>query len=847
MTALSTPNAVMRPVVTRRCRGPLGLILLACLIGRFAATTPGGERVRAAERSVSPPAASVHPRLWPTVRPALAADPRLEKEVDRVLGEMTLEQKVGQLIQGDITTLTPTDLRQYPLGAVLNGGNSKPAGNPLAPPSAWLTLANQLYQASMAASHGPHPIPEMWGIDAVHGNNDVYGATIFPQNVGLGAAHDPALVRLIGAATAEEVRSVGLDWTFGPTLAVVSDERWGRSYESYSQDPSIVRAYARAMVLGLQGQPGTPQFLDAYHVIATPKHYVGDGGTHGVDQGDNTESERQLRDIDAAGYPPAIEAGAQTIMVSFSSWHGLKMIDNYGLLTEVLKDRWQFDGFTVGDWNAQGQVPGCTDASCPQAVNAGLDMFMAPTDWKALYANTLEQVRSGRIPRSRLDDAVRRILRVKLRDRLFTEGPPASRPLAGHFELLGAPAHRAIARRAVRESLVLLKNENHLLPLQPHERVLVAGDGADNIPMQCGGWTITWQGTGTTNKDFPHGESIWQGIAQAVHAAGGEAELSPEGTFKHKPDVAIVVYGEHPYAEFQGDVPNLAFSPGNDTDLKLLERLRAAGIPVVSVFLSGRPLWVNPELNASNAFVAAWLPGSEGEGVADVLFRKPDGAIGYDFRGKLSFAWPRTPLQFGTDVPGQPLFPLGYGLRDASNGNLPKLSQHSGLSSAAVTSVDVFFAAGRPAPGWQWVANNDVTPVDDVRQEDARALHFNGQGSPLAGLTGPTAVDLSRQANGQLSLGFDYRVDQAPTAPVSVMMACGPQCAGSVGLGHELRQAPLERWRHLKIPLACFARAGADMSHITMPFGIATHGRLVLSVANIRLQSGTGGLLPCPR
>jgi beta-glucosidase len=594
----------------------LAMVVMSLPCGRAASAEPPG---------------TIHPSQWPQVRPDLPADPELERRVSSLLAHMSLEQKVGQLIQADISTLTPEDLREYPLGAVLNGGNSKPGGELLAPPSKWLALANRYYLASMASSHGAQPIPEFWGIDAVHGNNDVYGATVFPQNIGLGAAHDPKLLRLIGAATAEEVRAIGLDWTFGPTLAVVSDDRWGRTYESYSQDPALVRAYAREMVLGLQGTPGTKHFLDAYHVIATPKHYVGDGGTHGVDQGDNTESETRLREVDAAGYPVAIEAGAQSIMVSFSSWQGLKMVGNHDLLTEILKDRWHFDGFAVGDWNAHGQLPGCTDASCPQAVNAGLDMFMAPNDWKPLYANTLAQARSGAIARARLDDAVRRILRVKLRDHLFEEGPPRSRPLAGDFELLGSAAHRAIARRAVRESLVLLKNEHHLLPLAPHERVLVAGDGANDIPMQCGGWTLTWQGTGTTNQDFPHEVSIWQGIAAAVRAAGGQAKLSPEGTFQHKPDVAIVVYGEHPYAEFQGDLPNLAFSPGNDADLELLKRLRARGIPVVSVFISGRPLWVNPELNASDAFVAAWLPGSEGDGVADVLFRGRDGAIRYDF------------------------------------------------------------------------------------------------------------------------------------------------------------------------------------------------------------------------
>jgi beta-glucosidase len=810
------------------------------------------------------PSAVIHPDIWPQTRPELPVDPALERKVNALLAGMTVEQKVGQLIQGDITTLKPSDLRQYPLGSVLNGGNSKPDGNTLAPPSAWLALANQFYLASMASSHGPHPIPEFWGVDAVHGDNDVYGATIFPQNVGLGAAHDPALMRLIGQVTAREVRVIGLDWTFGPTLAVVSDDRWGRSYESYSQDPAIVREYARAMVLGLQGRPGSREFLDAYHVIATPKHYLGDGGTRGVDQGDNTESETHLRDFDGAGYPVAVAAGAQSVMVSFSSWQGMKMTGSYGLLTGVLKDRWHFDGFTVGDWNAHGQVPGCTDGSCSKAVNAGLDMFMAPTDWKQLYANTLEQARSGQISRSRLDDAVKRILRVKLRDHLFEEGPPASRPLAGHYDLLGSAQHRAVARRAVRESLVLLKNENHLLPLAPHERVLVAGDGADNIPKQCGGWTLTWQGTGTTNEDFPHGESIWRGIAQTVRAAGGQAQLSPEGTYTRKPDVAVVVYGENPYAEFQGDLPNLAFSPGSDADLELLRRLRAAGIPVVSVFLSGRPLWVNAQLNASNAFVAAWLPGSEGDGVADVLFRKADGAIGYDFHGKLSFSWPRTPLQFGSDTPGKPLFPVGFGLTDASDGNLPKLPEASGLPTAAVIDNSLFFASGRTGSGWHWAVADDagaspisrgigasdagrltLASIDKDKQEDSRRLRWSGTGQSTAEISGATAIDLTRQTNGQLSLGFDYRLEEAPSAEVTLGMACGASCGGAVPVTSALRAAPQNQWRHLDVPLACFASAGEDMRRVSTPFALQTAGKLTLGIANIRLESGATHTLPC--
>jgi beta-glucosidase len=392
---------------------------------------------------------------------------------------------------------------------------------------------------------------------------------------------------------------------------------------------------------------------------------------------------------------------------------------------------------------------------------------------------------------------------------------------------------------------VLLKNENHLLPIEPRKRVLVAGDGADNIPMQSGGWTITWQGTGTSNRDFPHAESIWQGIAQAVRAAGGEAELSSDGRFKQRPDVAIVVYGESPYAEFQGDMSNLAFSPGSSADLELLKRLRAERIPVVSVFLSGRPLWVNAELNASDAFIAAWLPGSEGEGVADVLFRKPGGAIRYDFRGRLSFSWPSTSLQFGTDSSGRPLFPLGYGLSYSSNGDLADLPQESAPPQAIDVSTKVFFADGRPGAGWHWMAESDVTPAEEVRQEDARALHFSGDGPALVGIAGGSPVDLSRQTNGQLSLGFDYRVDEPPSAPVTITMGCGARCAGAVSVERELREAPLGRWRHLEIPLACFASAGADMHRIVTPFAVATQGRLVLSVANVDLQSGSTDPIHC--
>ena len=615
----------------------------------------------AADRDVAG-AASVHPQRWPKLRAPVPPDPQLEHRIDLLLARMTVEQKVGQLIQADIASLTPDDLKHYALGSVLNGGNSAPRDDKLASPSEWLALADRFYDASTGAA-GCAGIPTLWGTDAVHGHNNVPGATIFPHNVGLGAARDPQLIRRIGEITALEVRVTGLDWTFAPTVAVARDARWGRTYESYSEDPQLVREYAAAMVTGLQGAAGTAQFLDPAHVLATPKHFLGDGGTGGRDQGDNLTTERELRNLDAPGYEAALAAGAQTVMVSYSSWHGLKMQGNRALLTDVLKGRMGFEGVLIGDWNGHAQLPGCSAGSCADAVNAGLDVLMAPDAWRELFTAMLAQVRQGVIPAARLDDAVRRVLRVKLRAHLDREGRPSSRPYAGHYELLGSPEHRAVARQAVRESLVLLKNRSHLLPLPPRSRVLVAGDAADSFARQSGGWTIDWQGT-EPNEAFPHGETIYAGIARCVNDAGGHATLSPTGEFYGRPDVAIVVFGEQPYAEFAGDVATLEYSPGEKHDLALLRRLHAQDVPVVAVFLSGRPLWVNAELDAADAFIAAWLPGTEGGGIADVLFRTPAGAVRYDFHGRLSFSWPASPRPPAVDgASGEPpLFPLGYGL-----------------------------------------------------------------------------------------------------------------------------------------------------------------------------------------
>jgi beta-glucosidase len=617
-------------------------------------------------------AQTVHPEIWPQTVPALDPDPELEQAVEALLARLSVAEKVGQVLQVERGHVSPADIRTYHLGSVLSGGGSHPStGND---PDDWLALADAYYDASMDVSDGGQAIPIIWGVDAVHGHNNLRGATVFPHNIGLGATRNSALIRRIGEVTAIEVAVTGLDWTFGPCVAVARSDRWGRTYEAYSEDPEIHRLLAGEMVAGLQGVAGSEEFFAYGTIIATAKHFIGDGGTlGGDDQGDNRDSEELLRDIHGPGYVAAIEAGVQTVMASFSSWHGRKMHGFEELLTGVLKERMGFDGFVIGDWNGHGQVRGCSNRSCAEAFNAGIDMFMVPyrSDWTALYNNLLTQVGSGEISSARLDDAVRRILRVKMRAGMLDRGRPSERPFAGELQHFGSAEHRAIARQAVRESLVLLKNHDQILPLSRQQRVLVAGDGADNIPKQCGGWTYTWQGTGTSNADFPGATSIWEGIRQVVEAGGGAAELSADGSYSVIPDVAIVVFGENPYAEGYGDRRDLDYGASSPGDLALLQSLQAAGVPVVSIFLSGRPLWTTPEIDASDAFVAAWLPGTEGDGIAEVIFRGGDEGIAYSFTGRLAFSWPRAPEQSRVnrgDEVYDPLFQYGYGLRYSSPG-----------------------------------------------------------------------------------------------------------------------------------------------------------------------------------
>ncbi|TQM08272.1 exo-1,4-beta-glucosidase [Stenotrophomonas maltophilia] len=825
-----------------------GMLLAVVMLGLLGCH--GQDRPAATAGTASDP--------WPQVTWPLAADPALEKRITDLMAGMTVEEKVGQLVQGDIASLTPDDVRRYRLGSILAGGNSDPGGRYDASPAEWLALADAFYDASMDTSKGGKAIPLLFGIDAVHGQSNIIGATLFPHNIGLGATRSPELLRKIGGITALETRVTGMEWTFAPTVAVPQDDRWGRSYEGYSESPEVVASYAGAMVEGLQGRVGTPEFLDGRHVIASVKHFLGDGGTtDGKDQGDTRISEPDLVRIHAAGYPPAIAAGAQTAMASFNSVNGEKMHGHRHYLTDVLKGRMNFGGFVVGDWNGHGQVKGCTTTDCPATINAGLDMAMASDSWKGFYETTLAAVKDGRITPQRLDDAVRRILRVKFRLGLFEAGRPSTRAVGGQFALIGAPAHRAVARQAVRESLVLLKNQNGVLPLSPKQRILVAGDGANDVGKQAGGWTLNWQGTGTTRKDFPNADSIYEGIANQARAAGGEAVLAVDGRYAVKPDVAVVVFGEDPYAEFQGDRPTLAYKPGNETDLALLKRLKADGIPVVAVFLSGRPLWVNREINAADAFVAAWLPGSEGAGIADVLLRGSDGRVQHDFKGKLSFSWPRTATQYANNV-GQkdydPLFAFGFGLTYADNGDLAALPEASGVTGNE-GATGVFFARGDAGPGMALRLEQGagqgltvtrvpdalpddrlkITGVDHLAQEDGRRLAWSGKGEAVAALQSHTALDLQRESNGDLMLLTTLRVDAAPEGEAWLSVGCGVGCSARIAIGPSLAALPQGQWKRVGVPLKCLAKAGAKLDAIDRPWSVVTADAMTISVSRVAL------------
>ena len=577
-----------------------------------------------------------------------------DRQVNALLEKMTLDEKVGQMTQPDQTFLkSDADIAKYYLGSVLSGGDSDPKeGNSL---EAWTNLIDRYQKRALETRLA---VPLLYGVDAVHGHNNILGAVIFPHDIGLGCARNPALIEKIARITALEVRATGINWGFAPCVAVVRDIRWGRTYEGFAEEPDGVKELGAAAVRGLQGD----DLADPLSVLGCAKHYVGDGGTaygsstvgpHLLDQGDTRLDEKTLRQIHMLGYLTTIRAGVGSIMPSYSSWNGLKMSGNKRLLTEVLKDELGFEGFLISDFGAIDALPGDYKHKIAMSINAGMDMVMVPERYQEFIARLKDAAQDGTVPMARIDDAVRRILRVKIAMGLMDKNHSqlADRTLWKQF---GSPEHRAVARDAVRQSLVLLKNEHGALPLaKSAKRIHVGGNNADDIGNQCGGWTITWQGQ--SGNVTPGGTTILQAIKKAV-SKDTKVTFAVDGKGAAGADVGVVVIGEKPYAETAGDRSDLSLAP---EDVAAVENMKAAGIPVVVILFSGRPMIIDKVIGKADAFVAAWLPGTEGDGVADVLFGD------YKPTGKLSFSWPRSMAQVGVhrgDANYDPLYKYGYGL-----------------------------------------------------------------------------------------------------------------------------------------------------------------------------------------
>jgi len=564
--------------------------------------------------------------------------------VEDLLARMTLDEKVGQMTQADHSYLeSPDDVAKYFMGSVLSGGDSEIAD---VSPRGWADFVASLQRRALTTRLG---IPILYGIDAVHGHNNVRGAVIFPHNIGLGCTRNPAIVEKAARVTAQEVAATGMHWAFAPCVAVPQDERWGRTYEGFSESPGLVADLGAASVRGFQGEdlarPGG--------VLASAKHYVGDGGTkNGIDQGDTQVDEATLRKVHLPGYVAAVKAGVGSVMASYNSWNGAKMHGHKYLLTTLLKGELGFKGFVVSDWKAIEQLPGDYAQQIEKSIDAGVDMVMVPDVYPKFFETLKKVVQEGRLPMSRIDDAVRRILKVKFQMGLF-ERPFGDPSL---MAAVGSDAHRAVARQAVRESLVLLVNRNRALPLsEKAAQILVAGKGADDIGLQCGGWTIRWQGSA---GPITEGTTILQAIRNAAPKA--QVSYSRAGDVTKGTQAAVVVIGELPYAEGIGDRVSLELDP---EDVAVVKKVKQAGMPTVVVLVSGRPMILEPILGVADAIVAAWLPGSEGGGVADVLF----GA--YKPTGKLSHTWPKAMAQIPINVGPKgekpkeaPLFEYGFGL-----------------------------------------------------------------------------------------------------------------------------------------------------------------------------------------
>lgn len=619
------------------------LILGVALAGIAAASCTPGSQIASTAQNAGPAHAGGAGAFAP-----------YDAQARRLLAQMTLAEKIGQMTQADHEFIKdPADVQRYFLGSVLSGGSSDPAsGNN---PRDWEGMYTNYQRIAVGTRLR---IPLLYGVDAVHGHNNVLGATVFPHNIGLGATRNPRLVQRIAQITADEVRATGPNWAFAPCICVPRDERWGRTYEGFSEDPQLVSTLGEAAVRGLQGR----SLNDPLTVLASSKHFAGDGGTsmgtggpdkRFLDQGDARMDEATLRRIHIFPYKAAVDAGVGSIMPSYNSWNGVKVSGIRYLLTDVLKGELGFGGFLISDYRAVDQIDPDYKTAIEKSINAGMDMVMVPDRYPEFIRLLTELVNENRVPMSRIDDAVVRILRVKIAMGLM-DPSWTPQPDAAARSRFGSAEHRAVARQAVRESMVLLKNQRGALPIRSGlRRIHVAGRSADNLGFQTGGWTVDWQGK--SGEVMPGGTTVLAAIRKAA-GSGTQVTFAENGTGAAGADLGVVVIGEPPYAEGQGDRGDLSLDPA---DLASVAAMKAAGIPVVVVLISGRPMILGPVLEQADALVAAWLPGTEGDGVADVLF----GA--YRPTGKLSYSWPASMAQIPVNVGDadyRPLFPFGFGL-----------------------------------------------------------------------------------------------------------------------------------------------------------------------------------------
>jgi len=843
---------------------------------------------------------------WPHIQSGYAKNSSDESEIERILALMTLEEKVAQMIQPEMFELTPEDAGKFKFGSALNGAGIWPGGQRHAKVADWVNTVNAYWQAVNRAFSGrPFRIPFMWASDAVHGHNNVYGATIFPHNIGLGAASDPALIRRIGAATALELAVTGMDWTFAPTVTTPRDYRWGRHYEGYSEDGELVYDYAGPMVEGLQGSANDRGLEQPQHVISCVKHWLADGGTrHGIDRGNCHSGEDMLRNVHAAGYYSGLAAGAQSVMVSFSGWvhaanydhspeqgeaYNFKLHGSRYLIHDILKRQIGFDGLVISDWDAHSEVSRCSLGEAGYAINAGIDVLMIAqrSSWHAVYHGTLAHVRDGLIPLARIDDAVTRILRVKMRAGLWDKPEPCARPFAGREELLGCAQHRALSREAVRKSLVLLKNDSGVLPLPIESRVLLCGSGIDDIQKQVGGWTLSWQGNDVTLDDLPGAKTL----AMAVGELLGEDRCRTDPALKLSDaeighyDVAVVAIGEDAYAEMRGTIRpwrSVAYQELKQRyrqDVEILRRLRARKLKIVTILFSGRPLYVTEELNLSDAFVAAWLPGTEAGGIVDLLFAAKDGQVVPDFTGRLSFSWParkrsvainrRPPNMPDFQVPSEeqpiegehrPLFEYGYGLSYARPGRPIgplALDENDAVSrdavdAAALAPCSLLDSAARKHYRWMISGHNTwsgepvsfelsrdllimrVSPFRLDNEFDALEIEFKGF---VAFIYVQVVDGIPKDRRPDLAAGaitFDVLLQTLPEDPI--YLCCHDDYPAQPGwdITPTLREGQIGNWQRVEVPLARLAQLGMDFRNVNTPFMLYSEGNARLCIARVQ-------------